>query len=409
MLKIFSLYYKLNQFYFFNSNILLSDLPIFWKRIVYGGYIVARCFLYILGFMVINIYYSHSELKTNYYLGSQIILLLLSILVISKQSIISNRRIKILDFLLGNSFTCSERKSNIKKVGLYYSFFMLLIILIIDGNVLIFYRNEGFRYIFLTLLVASISITYTYWKSISINDSVSDTDRIKLMWLIQYIFASVASLLIINIFFVKNIAVHLKNNVLINVLSALFIILMLYILFDVLKLKRIFVLKTNKQKISILHYDGITRDFVEKYIRGSAWWLVVPSSFIRIISMTDLSKAITLVILFSFFLTPNFCSKPMINYTKLIGKSSTNFFVRYSVSISVFLIIAQIFGAILAGLNIKYIIISLLILLLVILLRTTAAIIVSKSGYNDNKKIDIFALTVMTSLLLLAACAYYWR
>lgn len=408
MKKIIFLHYKLNKFYFFNSNVVLSEIGSFWKSVIFGIYFIARCMLYVLAFGVINVYLSHEKIDISHFLVSQIVLLVVSIFILSKQATVSNKRIRNLDFFLGKYFTLSEQLSNLKKIGTYYLISMLGVEIMVDSNILFYYRNSANYLIVITFLFSFISLGYVFWKNITISKEKYQ-ERAKYPWPLQYIFVSVIGIIFINLFQRRRVTLRINSKKGISILMMILFSLIAYIIIDFLKSYIVYKSKSFQRQKRYKLFRGTAKDFIEKYIRGAAIWLIGPAVVLRIIHIGGLSKAIILAILVSFLLTPNLCSRSMLNYAKLIGKHMNFFLFRYVLNFSPLLICLQIALCLFSGIGIKYMIFSVLITIFLLFIRLIFGIVIIQSGHSDNKKMDYYSFVVITTLLIAAICAYYWR
>lgn len=187
MIKIFSLFYRLNRNYFFQHNLLLSDLGQLWKKIIFNFYLLVRCLFYLVVFGAITVYTSRINVATVHLVLSQIILMTLSILIFSKQAKMSDQKIKSLQFLLGKMFTKEERLINIKKVGRYYAIYALGSFILVDVAILPYFLKSGIGGVLLMVFCLVITTYYVYSKTVAIMDiKRSESIRLSLVCFLFY-------------------------------------------------------------------------------------------------------------------------------------------------------------------------------------------------------------------------------
>ncbi|WP_460018147.1 hypothetical protein [Lactovum odontotermitis] len=390
----------------------MSEIDSFYKGIIYGIYTVARCLVYVLAFVVINVYLRQEELSLFHLLISQILLLTVSVFLLSKQALASNKRIRSLDFLLGGSFAYPERLLNIRKVAIYYSSFMLGFVFLIDGNMLFYYRNAPAWQILCIFSISFLSLAYVFRKTVSITMEDKLSEKAYYPWFFQYILVGFAAITFIYLFQKNSFSIQFSTNGSIWMLSFVLFTLTGYTIFDSLKSKLFQAFKgaqVTRKTNNSRRFSGVTQDYAEVYIRGAALWLIGPSVALRFIPIGELSKVFILLILTSFLLTPNLCSKIMLNYTKLFGKHVRYFLFRYSISILGFILLIQILLCIFSGLSLEFSAFSLIGAVILLSTRIVTAVFILESGHSDNRKMDYYGFFVMTTLFLFAFFAYYWR
>lgn len=404
MIKIFSLFYSLNRHCFFKNNLFLSEVGLSWKKIIFNFYLLMRCFFYLAFLVAVTVYTSQINVGTTHLVLSQIILMSLSILIFSKQAKMSNQKIKSLQFLLGRMFTKEERLINIKKVGRYYAIYALGTFILVDTAILPYFLKSGIRGVLLMVFCLVITTYYVYSKTVAIMD-IKRSETPRYPWYISYFIVATVTLMFPKLLKSSDInqLVGLSSfGIIVNVIFTLLIIHILMFLI----IKRNPALKNIEEK---RNFRGMTQEFFEGYIKGAAFWLIIPAGLLGMLPISEISKAIAFVTLLSFLLMPNICSKPMINYLKMIGWNKKLFLIQYGYRILFFLLVVQVILNIFVRLSLTFFMIGLVLTTVLVFSRIIVGIFIMESGHSDNKKIDYYGLFVITSVFLFAMLAYMLR
>ncbi|MBL3716809.1 hypothetical protein GHK52_08305 [Lactococcus garvieae] len=404
MIKIFSLFYRLNRNYFFQHNLLLSDLGQLWKKIIFNFYLLVRCLFYLVVFGAITVYTSRINVATVHLVLSQIILMTLSILIFSKQAKMSDQKIKSLQFLLGKMFTKEERLINIKKVGRYYAIYALGSFILVDVAILPYFLKSGIGGVLLMVFCLVITTYYVYSKTVAIMD-IKRSESIRYPWYVSYFIVATVTLMFPAVLKLPDIEHLIGSSGFGIIVNVIFTLLIIHILMFLI-IKRNPALKNIVEK---RNFRGMTQEFFEGYIKGAAFWLIIPAGLLGMLPISEISKTIVFVTLLSFLLMPNICSKPMINYLKMIGWNKKCFLIRYGYRILFFLLVVQVILNIFVRLSLTFFMIGLVLTTILVFSRIIVGVFIMESGYSDNKKIDYYGLFVITSVFLFAVLAYMLR
>ncbi|MDR2661110.1 MAG: hypothetical protein LBC17_03655 [Lactobacillaceae bacterium] len=368
-------------------------------------YLSARLLIYLVAFLVVGVYLSQHKNDFSYFFGSQIFLLIVSFFILSRQGILGNQKIKNLDFLLGNNFTQFEKKKNLKLLAIYYSIFILLLILLVDLNVVFYFNN--LTNTFLLIMISVISIFYVYLKTTSLKIKNQITFQNKYPWVLQYLFIWLGTYVFI-VFNKNEISLFNINKTNSQIITMIILLsLLMYMIIDIFKKYLPFI--SDKNTINSNHFfNRLTFDFIEKNIRGSAIWLFAPALVLRYFSISPLSKTLIISIISSLLLTPNFISKPILNYKKLIGLKAIKKVVYKSAFIAwIFIITIQFIQFLVLGVSIKYLFFLNLSSTILFITRPLMAILLIQNSINENKKMDYYAFFMLITLMILAVGAYY--
>lgn len=404
MIKIFSLFYRLNRNYFFQHNLLLSDLGQLWKKIIFNFYLLVRGLFYLVVFGAVTVYTSQINVGIVHFVLSQILLMELSVLIFAKQTKMSDQKIKSLQFLLGKMFTKEERLINIKKVGRYYATYALGTFILVDIAILPYFLKLGVGIISLMAVCLVITTCYVYSKTVAIMD-IKRSERMRYPWYVSYFILATVTLIFPKVLKSSAIEHLLSSSGFGTIVNIIFTLLTIYILMSLI-IKRKPALKSIEQK---RNFRGVTQEFFESYIKGAAFWLIVPAGLLGVLPIGQISKAIALVTLLSFILMPNICSKSMVNYLKMIGWNKKRFLIQYGYRILFFLLAVQVILNIFVRLSLTFFMIGLVLTTVLVFSRIIVGIFIIESGHSDNKKIDYYGLFVITSVLLFAMLAYILR
>ncbi|MEY8458361.1 hypothetical protein [Lactococcus ileimucosae] len=382
----------------------MSEVGLSWKKIIFNFYLLMRCFFYLAFLVAVTVYTSQINVGTTHLVLSQIILMSLSILIFSKQAKMSNQKIKSLQFLLGRMFTKEERLINIKKVGRYYAIYALGTFILVDTAILPYFLKSGIRGVLLMVFCLVITTYYVYSKTVAIMD-IKRSETPRYPWYISYFIVATVTLMFPKLLKSSDInqLVGLSSfGIIVNVIFTLLIIHILMFLI----IKRNPALKNIEEK---RNFRGMTQEFFEGYIKGAAFWLIIPAGLLGMLPISEISKAIAFVTLLSFLLMPNICSKPMINYLKMIGWNKKLFLIQYGYRILFFLLVVQVILNIFVRLSLTFFMIGLVLTTVLVFSRIIVGIFIMESGHSDNKKIDYYGLFVITSVFLFAMLAYMLR
>lgn len=404
MIKIFSLFYRLNRNYFFKNNLILSDLERLWKKIIFNFYLLVRCLFYLVVFGAVTVYTSRINVGTTHLVLSQIILMTLSILIFAKQAKMSDQKIKSLQFLLGEMFTKEERLINIKKVGLYYATYTLGTFILVDIALLPYFLKLGGWTVLLMAFCLVITTYYVYFKTVAIMD-IKRSESPRYPWYISYFIVGTVTLMFPAVLKSPDIEHLISSSGFGIIVNVIFTLLIIHILMFLI-IKRNPALKNIEEKRNL---RGMTQEFFEGYIKGAAFWLIIPAGLLGMLPISEISKTIAFVTLLSFLLMPNICSKPMINYLKMIGWNKKLFLIQYGYRILFFLLLVQVILNIFVRLSLGFFMIGLVLTTVLVFSRIIVGIFIVESGHSDNKKIDYYGLFVITSVFLFALLAYMLR
>ncbi len=406
LLTLLHLFYKLNKNAFFEANPLFFKITAYTKDLIYLIYTVFKGATLLMAHIVIGTYIGKSNSDITYYYLSQLFLILFGTVVLSNQAMMNDRKVNSLKFLLSPSFSKNEISSNLNKLCFYYAFAMFLLVCFINSCVLPHYLYLGFWPILLSTLVTLLLVAYVFIKNrLHIQNEISGLSN-QTKWYVQYLIAAFLAIVLglnhKSLPIISSITFNEIKDLSQLTLTAAILMTMCHLLYLSIDL----ILNQRRESLDKRLMTGLDADYVENYIKYSAYWYLLFPALMRFVAISPISKSLVISIFLSFYATPNFCSLPILNYCKVISSAKERFLREYGKLLIKYLLIIQGVMSILAGLSLRDLLIGLLIGLILLFVRVYTATLILRLRVSDMRKADLYAIVVFLVLFLMTSIAF---
>lgn len=383
-MRIYSLLYLLNKNHFKNKNLAIKVLPERLVTLLFIVYLLMQLSFTVISSGILSHFLLVKQLNLNVLIIIQIISMFLITTLAINQPLLSNGKLKSLDFLLGQLFTEKQKRKNLLWLAAYYSSGAFFYFLIINTTSFTFFYARINFFQLSILIISPIVTALIVFFSIKIN--IFNNKKFSVLNYLKCL------LIILLIVLYPRINVEVKTldfTRLFAFSNSSYFFFYLSVVFALFTTNILLVKLFKNKRTERLLFKGVYKDYFKEILADSLVVILLICLGLRIIRLSEISKSLSLVLVTYIFLVPNLGNHLIFNYVKLIG-SVKIFSMKYSVLIATYTLPVLLFLSVLIGISWHLILIELVLYLVLLIIRHFVFLAVTQTGMTDSNKMDWF-------------------